>query len=70
MNQEEYLEKEYQKALEADRKDQESFEKFEKQQEIEFNINVEKELDKFCAKAKKIHDKYDQKLKAIQKKYN
>ena len=70
MNQEEYLEKEYQKALEADRKDQENFEKFEKQQEIEFNINVEKELDKFCAKAKKIHDKYDQKLKAIQKKYN
>ena len=69
MNQAEYLEREYQKALEADRKDQESFEKFEQQQEIAFNVNVNKELDKFCAKAKKIHDKYDEKLKALQNKY-
>ena len=70
MNQTEYLEKEYVKALEEDRKSQESFERFQKQKEMEFNLNVKNELDKFCEKAKKIHDKYDRKLKAIQNKQN
>ena len=70
MNQAEYLEKEYNKALEEDKKSQESFEKFQQQQELDFNLNVKKELDKFCEKAKKIHDKYDKKLKSIQNKYN
>jgi len=56
MNQEEYLEKEYSKALENDRKSQEAFEKFKNQNEKEFDINIKKELDKFCDKAKKIHE--------------